>query len=296
MNLKDNNFRARQSTEPGSSQPSIPRMQHPQPAPNRRLALITGASSGIGLELARCAAADGYNTVLVARREADLNALAAELREAFGGHHQAVPLDLARPEAVAELVEILAEAELVPQVLVNNAGFGIYGPLLSAPLDRHLELIRLNITALTELTWRLTPPMVEQGWGRILNVASTAAFQPGPLMASYYASKAYVLSLSEALHEELRGSGVTVTALCPGPVNTGFQGTAGLEVSRMAPLFARTGPSGVARAGWDGCMKGRAVVIPGLLNRIQVSTIRLLPRAAVRRMVREVQERTKRKQ
>lgn len=294
MNLKDNNFRPRQSTEPGPPPPIRARMHHARAPQERRLALITGASSGIGLELARCAAADGYDTALVARREPELAAISAELSDSCGGRHHVIPMDLGLPGASGALAQKLGQLSLVPHVLVNNAGFGLYGAFLDTPVSRHLELIQLNIAALTELTSLLVPHMVQEGWGRVLNVASTAAFQPGPLMASYYASKAYVLSLSEALHEELRGSGVTVTALCPGPVNTGFQGAAGLEASRMAPLFTRTGPGGVAQQGWDGCMKGRAVVIPGILNKVQVSSVRLLPRGAVRRLVRAVQERTKR--
>lgn len=260
----------------------------------RCLVLVTGASSGIGRELARCAAADGFDTVLVARREGALRSLAEELTAAYGGAHHVLPADLGRAGAPADLVAALERRSLAPQVLVNNAGIGSYGPFADQSLESQLVLVQLNVTTLVELTHRLLPTLVASGWGRVLNVASTAAFQPGPLMATYYASKAFVLSFSEALHDELRGTGVAVTALCPGPVNTEFQRVAGLESSRLAPLFARRGPEGVAQAGWRGCMRGRAVVIPGALNNAHVSAVRLLPRAAVRRLVRAVQERTKR--
>lgn len=264
------------------------------PADGRRLALITGASSGIGRELARCAAADGFHTVLVARREHALNSLARLLQAEHGGAHIVVPVDLGRPDGPRELVAELERLALKPNVLVNNAGIGSYGPFAEQQLETQLAILQVNVTALVELTHRLLPVLRAAGWGRVLNVASTAAFQPGPLMATYYASKAFVLSFSEALHEELHGSGLTVTALCPGPVNTEFQATAGLGPSRIAPLFARRGPEGVAEAGWRGCMRGKAVVIPGLLNNLHVSTVRVLPRAAMRRLVQAVQERTRR--
>lgn len=260
----------------------------------RPLALITGASSGIGRELARCAAADGFDTMLVARRETALEELSAELQRDHGGTHHVMVCDLNDPEASITVADHLDRRGLSPNVLVNNAGVGSYGPFAEQSLDGQLALVQLNVTALLELTHRLLPSLRSHGRGRVLNVASTAAFQPGPLMASYYASKAFVLSFSEALHEELRSEGVTVTALCPGPVNTEFQGTAGLGASRLAPWFARTGPRGVARAGWRGCMEGRAVVVPGLLNGIHVSLVRLLPRSVMRRVVRTVQEKTKR--
>lgn len=265
-----------------------------QRPPRRRLALITGASSGIGRELAHAAAADGFDTVLVARREGALQELRGELSAAFGGEHHVIVVDLLSPGAVGTLVDELRRGGLEPHVLVNNAGIGSFGEFHHTDRERQLAIVRLNVDVLVDLTHALLPGIVTRGWGRVLNVASTAAFQPGPFMASYYASKAFVLSFSEALHEELRGTGTAVTALCPGPVNTEFQHVAGLGESRLAPWFARKGARGVALAGWGGCMAGRAVVIPGALNKFHAAVVRLIPRAAMRRIIRAVQQRTKR--
>jgi len=269
--------------QPGVDQPTA-----------RRLALITGASGGIGLALARCAAADGFDTILVARREGALQTLANDLAEGFRGQHHVIVADLLASDAARELADELRRRGLSPHVLVNNAGVGSFGEFTLTDRDQQLALVQLNVNALVELTHRLLPEIAARDWGRVLNVASTAAFQPGPFMASYYASKAFVLSFSEALHEELRGCGTAVTALCPGPVNTEFQHTAGLGESRLAPWFARNGAPGVARAGWEGCMAGRAVVIPGALNKAHSIAVRLLPRAVLRRLIRMVQQRTKR--
>ncbi len=176
-------------------------------------------------------------------------------------------------------------------VLVNNAGYGVYGPFLETSLDAELAMIQVNIVALTELTKRLLPPMVARARGRILNVASTAAFFPGPLMAVYYATKAYVLSFSDAIANELEGSGVTVTVLAPGPTASGFQAAAALEESK---LFAgRQLPTSreVARAGYDGVMAGRPLVVPGIANKVTIQLPRFTPRRLVARLVRRVQER-----
>ena len=200
---------------------------------SRNTALITGASSGIGLELANLFARDGNDLVLVARSEGKLRQIASRLEGEFGIATRVLAADLAKPHAAQELVMTLNVHKVTIDALVNNAGFGLAGPFVATDLDKELEMIQVNIVALTELTKLLLPGMVTRRSGRILNLASTAAFQPGPLMAVYYATKAYVLSFSEAIADELRDSGVTVTALCPGPTDTGFAAVASLESSRL---------------------------------------------------------------
>lgn len=249
-------------------------------------ALITGATSGIGLELARLAARDGYRVLIVARHEDALRRTAEELQRAGAAAVILIPLDLSEPASVGALVERLTAERLTPDVLINNAGFGAVGAVADLDPDLLHRMIELNITALTRLTRALLPGMLARGTGRVLNVASTAAFQPGPFMAVYYASKAFVLSFSEALAEELRGSGVTVTALCPGPTRTEFAERSG---ARSTPLF-RSGvvmeAAPVARAGYEGMMKGRRVVITGGLNRLLAFGTRLVPRRLATRISR----------
>src|SRR2546423_6004428 len=192
-------------------------------------ALITGASSGIGLDLARLVAADGNNVVLVARSGDKLAELAAELESKHHIRAFVAPIDLADPGAPEELYHVLEEQGIAIDILINNAGFGTHGPFAEADLAAQMQMLQVNVAALTQLTWLFLQPMIRRKQGRIMNVASTAAFQPGPFMAVYYASKAYLLSFSEALANELHGTGVTVTTLCPGPTITGFQHRAGLE-------------------------------------------------------------------
>jgi hypothetical protein len=246
--------------------------------------LVTGASTGIGRELALIAAAKGHSLVLVARSEGKLSELARWVREAHGARAEVVAVDLSDPESPSVLFHELAERKVEVAVLVNNAGFGSLGRVHETPLDRQLEMLRLNVLALTHLTRLFLPAMVERGRGRILNVASTAGLQPGPWMAVYYASKAYVLSFSEALTEELRGTGVTSTALLPGPTRTEFQtraDMAGSGLVRMGMADARA----VAEAGYHGMEAGKAVVIPGIANNALSLLVRLSPRWAVRRVV-----------
>ncbi len=240
--------------------------------------LVTGASAGLGAEFARLCGARGDRLVLVARRRDRLDALAEEL----GGAH-IVALDLAEPGAAARLMDEIEALGLTVETLINNAGFGLAGPFADQPGERQCKMIELNIRALTEFCRLVLPPMVERRRGFILNVASTAAFQAGPNAAVYYASKAYVLSLTEALHQEAKGSGVHVTALCPGPVATEFFEVAGSADGRLAKLGAN--PRGIAQAGLDGLARNRAIVIPGLMNKVTAQSNRLLPRAAMRRMV-----------
>jgi len=195
-------------------------------------ALVTGASSGIGLELARLFAGDGHDLVLVARSEGRLREIGEQLETAHGITATVVASDLSKPNAARDLVEALRAALIEIDVLVNNAGFGLSGAFIDNDPRTQLDMLQVNVVALTELTRLLLPPMVARRSGRILNVASTAAFAPGPLAAVYGATKAYVLSFSEAIGEELRHSGVTVTALCPGPTQSGFSAAAGAGSTR----------------------------------------------------------------
>jgi short-subunit dehydrogenase len=241
--------------------------------------LITGASSGIGLELSRLFAAGGYALALAARRTAELNQLAEELKAAHGTRVTLFPLDLAQPGAARDLWDETEKANLQIEVLVNNAGVGVAGAFIDTDPLALETMVRLNMEALTMLTRHALPGMRRRGRGRILNVGSVVGYQPGgPGMAVYYATKSYVLSFSRALTSELRGTGITVTALCPGTTRTEFAGRAGLEEGRLfrwlRPMDART----VARAGYRGLHAGRAIVIPGLFNKLLAIAGELPPR------------------
>src|SRR5207245_1067096 len=219
-----------------------------------KTALITGASGGIGYELAKLFAHDGYGLVLVARNKKALDANAVELRKLGSPWVMNCVKDLAELEAPEEVFAYTENASIHIDVLVNNAGYGVRGAFAKTSLDDELEMMQLNMVALTHLTKLYLPQMIARGSGKILQVASTAAFQPGPFMAVYYASKAYVLSFSEALYEELSGSGVTVTTLCPGPVPTGFQTRAGVDLTRLVRTPLVMDAATVARAGYAGLM------------------------------------------
>ncbi len=247
-------------------------------------ALITGASSGIGLELAHLFARDGYRLVLVARNRGALRELGDELQSRYSIPVRISPKDLAHPASPGELYQELQEAGLVLDVLVNNAGFGGSGAFLKTDWNDEAEMIQVNITALTHLT-KLFLPQIHAREGKLLNVASVAAFLPGPFMAIYYASKAYVLSFSEAIAEELSGTGATVTCLCPGPVATNFQKRAHTDTSTMmrSPLLMDVRE--VARAGYEGMKAGKRLVIPGWKNRAAVEMLRLSPRGTTVKMV-----------
>ena len=254
-----------------------------------KTALITGASSGIGLELAHLFAQDGYRLVLVARNRAALRELGDELQSRYNVTVRISPKDLAHPASPLELYQELQEAGIVLDVLVNNAGFGAAGAFLQTDWNNEAEMLQVNIVALTHLT-KLFLPQIRAREGKVMNVASTAAFQPGPFMAVYYASKAYVLSFTEALAEELRGTNVTVTCLCPGPVKTNFQKRAYLTGTAMmnSPLLVDVRE--VARAAYDGLQQGKRLVIPGWKNRMGVALLRISPREMVTRVVRKLQE------
>ena len=252
-------------------------------------ALVTGASGGIGEELARLFAADGHDLVLVARSRDKLARLAEELEAKHGVSANVLPADLARAESPQEIFKETEGAGVRVDALVNNAGFGSYGPFAETDMRQELEMLQVNVTALTHLTKLFLPPMLVRRRGYVMNVASTAAFQPGPLMAVYYASKAYVLSFSEALSNECEGTGVRVSALCPGPTETGFVAAAGMGDSKLfdrAVMDART----VAVEGYRGLLAGKTIVIPGFRNNLLARSIGLFPRGLVTKVVRGIQE------
>jgi len=253
-------------------------------------ALITGASVGIGRELAKLLAQDHYNLVLVARGSSRLSQLAADLEQQFGVAAKPFAIDLASDVAPQFLFDQLQRENIAIDVLVNNAGYGKLGAFSDVPYQESAGQIELNITSLTHLTKLFLSPMLQRKSGKILNVASTAGFQPGPLMAVYYATKAYVISFSEALANELQGTGVTVTCLCPGATDTEFQTRAGTE---QTTLFRRVRPmhaSVVARDGYRGLMKGKSLVISGLRNRLLMESLRISPRRVVTAVSRKFLE------
>ena len=245
----------------------------------RPVTLITGASAGLGAEFARQCAARGEALALVARRRERMTALAAEL----GGDVRIFTADLAREGAAASLVAEVEAEGLTIATLINNAGFGLAGRFADRPLARQSEMIDLNVRTLVELCHLVLPAMRARGAGAICNVASTAAFQPGPNMAVYYATKAFVLSFTEALHHELKGTGIRVSALCPGPTATEFGEVAGSN-SPALKLIRGESPE-VVRAGLKGLDRNKAIVIPGAPNKITAQMSRFLPRSAMRRLV-----------
>ena len=247
------------------------------------IVLITGASSGIGAALAKVFASHGHELALVARRGDRLEALADEIAAAGRPQPTVFTADLERRDGASAIAAELSSRGLEPAIVVNNAGFGLRGEAATLSRDEQLAMIDLNVRALTELSLMFVDSVARHRGG-ILNVASLAAFLPGPGMAVYYASKAYVLSFSEALHRELSGRGVRVTALCPGPVPTEFQDRAGLSLpaaARMLELSAER----VAQIGYDAFKAGQRVVIAGIGNRVLVSFMRLVPHALLLRLV-----------
>jgi len=253
-------------------------------------ALITGASSGIGLDLARLFARDRHDVVLVARSEGKLRQLAEELKREHGIAAEVIIADLSRPDAAKEVWSTVVEKGIVIDTLVNNAGYGLTGPFVENDLKTELEMIQVNVVALTHLTKLVLPSMVARKSGRILNLASTAGFQAGPLMAVYYATKAYVLSFSEAIADELRGTGVTVTTLCPGPTDTGFANVSNMTHSRLFTISRPMTSEDVARIGYEAMKKGKGLVITGMRNKLLVQSNRITPRRIVTAVVRRLQE------
>ena len=247
--------------------------------------LITGASSGIGLELAKCFAADGCRLVLVARNRQALEELAGDLSAKFKIETIVLPADLTLPNAPKQIFDSLADRKIGLDVLVNNAGFGLHGPFADMPVERELEIIKVNVMALTELTGLFLPQLVQKKGGGILNVGSVAGFVPGPNMAIYYATKAFVQSFSEALAEELVGTGVSVTVLCPGPTESNFGAVARGERTRLMQSSKMSAES-VARFGYFAFRTKETVAIPGIRNRSLTFLTRLAPRKTVRKMVK----------
>jgi len=243
-------------------------------------ALVTGASAGLGRDYARLFAADGHDVVLVARRRERLDELAREIGSTASVTAHVVALDLADPDAPRRLHDELRARGIAIDFLVNNAGFGTTGPFAAADAAKQLEMVQVNVTVLLELTRLLLPDMLARGRGRILNIGSTAGFQPGPFMAVYYASKAFVNSFTEALAYELSGTGVTATVSCPGATATEFAGHAGNAESWLFRLGAADSMV-VAREGYAAMMAGKPMVVHGLTNKLSVQAVRLSPRAAV---------------
>jgi len=249
------------------------------------IALVTGASAGIGKELARCFAADRHAVVLVARRLPLLETLAGELRARSGQDAWPIACDLAAPGAVDTLLAELARRGLDIDFLVNNAGFGTTGRFADSPAEREIAMAELNVMAVARLTRALLPGMLARGRGRVLNIGSTAGFQPGPYMATYYASKAFVNHFSEALAEEVRGTGVTVTLSCPGPTHTEFGEVSGVGKANLFRRLPVATAERVAREAYRACFAGRVVVVHGFLNRLGALLVRLGPRSIVRRVL-----------
>jgi len=253
---------------------------------NKKTALVTGASSGIGYELSRLFARDGYNLVLVARNKQKLNQLADDLRENFRVSTKVIPKDLSITASPKEIFDELQKESTRIDVLVNNAGFNVYGYFSETDLKKELQMIQVHIVSLTCLTKMFLPGMLKQGCGRILNVGSTGSFVPGPLDAVYCATKAYILSFSEAIAEELQGTGVTVTALCPGVTWTRFQKRAQMPEDLRLFKFGAMDAKTVAETGYRGLMKGKRIVVPGIYNKLQMFLVKFMPGRMATKMVR----------
>ena len=250
-----------------------------------RTVLITGASSGIGRAFAHLFARDGYRVVLTARHATTLETLRSELVAMYKAEAHDNSVDRATVGGADLLHAQLLHDRLSVDVVVNNAGFGMQGPFVELPLERQLQMMTLNMTSLVALTRLLTPSMVQRRHGGVINVASTAGFQPGPLMAVYYATKAFVVSFTEAISDELKDSGVVVTCLAPGPTSTGFAAEAGVTHARLFQGDVMSAEE-VARIGYDGWQHGKSLVIAGAQNRRRYWLVRILPRSVVRRAAR----------
>lgn len=257
---------------------------------SRETVLVTGASSGIGRELAFCFARDGADCVLLARSEDALHDLAETLTSRFDVAANVLPADLSEHDAAAKIQDELNERGLSVDVLVNNAGFGARGRFAELDRQRQIDMIQVNVTTLTDLTRCLLPDMLERGEGGVLNVASTAAFQPGPRMSVYYATKAYVLSFSDGLSEELSDTGVTATCLAPGPTRTSFIDEARMDESRLFQFATVMSAEDVAQTGYEAFRTGRPVAIPGVANKLGAFLVRFSPRAVTRKLVRWLHE------
>jgi uncharacterized protein len=256
-------------------------------------ALVTGASNGIGLELARIHASKGGNLVLVARNLEKLNDIKAELEKKFNIKVYTIGKDLSKLDAALEVYNETNQQKIQVDYLINNAGFGDFGMFVETDWQKELQMINLNITTLTQFTKLYVQDMVRRGNGKIMNVASTAAFQSGPTMAVYYATKAYVLSFSEAVDNEVSDKGVTVTTLCPGATESGFQAAAAMEESALVKGKKLPSAKEVAEYGYTSMMNGKTVAIHGMMNYIMANSVRFTPRAMVVKLTRLIQDKAK---
>ena len=256
----------------------------------KKTALITGGSTGIGYELARCFAAHGHDLVLIARHTDTLEAAAGKIEGKYGVKVQTMTFDLADPDSPQKLFDAINAEGIQIDYLVNNAGFGLGGEFVDTDLQTELDMIQVNVTAVVHLTKLFLPAMVKRKEGRIMNVASTAAFYPGPLASIYYSTKNFVLAFTEAIAEELRKTGVTVTALCPGPTETNFAERSGTSKSRLFTDSVVASAEEVAKYGYAAMMKGQRVAIPGAGNKLLMQAERLAPRRLVTFITRKVQE------
>lgn len=258
----------------------------------KKTALITGASSGIGLELARVHASKGGSLVLIARSKEKLENLKNELEQQYSSTVLVIPKDLSNPEAPQQVYDQLQKENIKIDYLFNNAGFGDYGFFHETNWEKEAQMIDLNVRTLTHFTKLFVKDMVSRKTGKIMNVASTASFQPGPLMSVYYATKHYVLAFSEGIANELKGTGVTVTALCPGPTASGFQDAAAMNDSKLVKGAKLPSAREVAEYGYRSLEKGKVVAIHGFLNKLMAESSRFMPRNIVRSVVRKVQEKS----
>ncbi len=255
--------------------------------------VLTGASGGIGYELAKIFAEEGCNLVLVARSEDKLMKIKKQLERQYGILIELIIKDLSVEDAAEDIYNILLRNNVDVDILVNNAGFGDFGDFAHADWNKQYSMIQVNIAALIHMTRLFLKPMVERGYGKILNLSSTAAFQLGPFMSIYYASKAFVLSFSESLSKELDGSGITVTALCPGPTQTGFVDAASLENSKLFKAIKVSNVEDVAIFGYKALMNGKTVAIHGFTNKLLAFGVRLIPRSLVREIMYGLQKKVK---
>ncbi len=252
-------------------------------------AIITGASGGIGMELVRLIAADQYNLILIARNNEKLSFLKDELEKEYDIKVITLAKDLTDPVAVESVYQEVKQLDVTPLILINNAGFGTYGAFLDNEWKKEEQMIQLNMLALTRLTKLFLPGMIANKKGYIMNVSSVAGFMPGPLMTVYYATKAYVNSFSIALRSELKGTGVHISTLCPGPTATGFEGAAGLEESGLFKRLPLASAQSVAKYGYKMMMKKRGVLVHGILNKITLLFTAILPAEWVAASVKKMQ-------
>jgi short-subunit dehydrogenase len=256
----------------------------------QKIALITGASSGIGFELAKLCAQDKYTIIMVAKNEERLKFKSEEIRKAYQVEVITIAKDLANPQAAEDIYNELKNKKIIVDILINNAGFANAGNLADTQLQAEKELLLTNILTLTALTKLFLQDMLKTNTGKILNVASVAAFLPGPYMATYYASKAYVLSLTEAIATEIQGTGVTISCLCPGPTKTGFQERSGLKKSRLFTVKEPMSAKIVAQAGYHGVINGTRVIIPGISNKLMALGAKLTPHALTNKIVQYINQ------